>query len=996
MIQILLASLLLLTLLSKAVMAQTYPGSNQKEKEYDSYGASYQTEDGDWTGSRQGPDFFDSKLHSNETGYVRLDIQMRNMTRYKGENLRIRCEITGYPIPKYEWYKDQLPLPENGRDRISFKTTPWGSRLRIINLTPEDTGMYTCRAWNEYGDTNTTGALIIKDEFPPNTDAKDTDSLFPDGLPDHDFANQDGLKKEDVDSFYGKYDPDVLKRIYEESQKSDENDGFCQPFRGNTCAKLLGNRSIYVTSKYAQGLKEERFVAAFTVIASSNDLSKECHQFAIPSICYYAFPLCDESSGSPKPRQICRDECEVLENVICKREYIVAKQHPLIDNTVLPKCHELASRGTPDGDNCIRIGVPTKGYVTQPEETCVRDSGADYRGSVSTTRSGRTCKNWKNNPYFRTQEYQDLLGNHNFCRNPNNSLEGPWCFTDNIYQEKELCSIPMCETTSESSPKLMYIIPAVVVPLAFILLIAVVCFCQRHHKKNGKATAGKAPSVGRQQQNMELCALTAKSPNRIRDLPISSIRFLQELGEGAFGKVYKGEVIGLFGDNVVSKVAIKTLKENAAPKVQNDFRREVDLMSEMRHPNIVCLLGVSMKQEPMCMLFEYMSCGDLHEYLITHSPHSDISVSDDDGTQKAVLDYGDMLHIATQVAAGMEYLASHHFVHRDLAARNILVGENLTIKISDFGLSRDIYSSDYYRVQSKSLLPVRWMPPESIMYGKFSTESDVWSFGVVLWEIFSYGLQPYYGYSNQEVIEMIRSRQILPSPEDCPARMYGLMVECWHEMHTRRPAFREIHARLRAWKTEMLMQNPHWSLSQSHSAHSSSHQSSQSGPSHQGSTGPSNTTAVTGLTGSSNNSDPSQCGQMPPMGAPPHTLGHVIQPPMLPMQVNYMPNQTLVPQPVNFGGPTIMPNQKMVYNNMNMPAPNGPLKISPPESVSSGKSSSGSSVSNIKPAAHINTNNSSIPSNIHLPPPSYAMSSDCNRFNHFQNAYIPDQRTADI
>lgn len=105
------------------------------------------------------------------------------------------------------------------------------------------------------------------------------------------------------------------------------------------------------------------------------------------------------------------------------------------------------------------------------------------------------------------------------------------------------------------------------------------------------------------------------------------------------------------------------------------------------------------------------------------------------------------------------------------------------------------YFCFFFRVQSKSLLPVRWMPPESILYGKFTTESDVWSYGVVLWEIYSYGLQPYYGYNNQEVIDMIRSRQLLPCPEDCPSRVYSLMVECWHEVPSRRPHFPELHAR---------------------------------------------------------------------------------------------------------------------------------------------------------------------------------------------------------
>uniref|UniRef100_A0A8D8ZQJ0 Tyrosine-protein kinase receptor n=3 Tax=Cacopsylla melanoneura TaxID=428564 RepID=A0A8D8ZQJ0_9HEMI len=311
-------------------------------------------------------------------------------------------------------------------------------------------------------------------------------------------------------------------------------------------------------------------------------------------------------------------------------------------------------------------------------------------------------------------------------------------------------------------------------------------------KQGGKGCAGgKEGSVelnallpGSQASSLKSCL--------VREFHLSEVRFLQELGEGAFGKVYKGEVCSSEGPSLV---AIKTLKENATQKTVTDFRREVDLMSELRHPNIVCLLGVCLSGEPLCMLFEFMVRGDLHEFLMGRSPRSDLS-----GSQvQAPLSQADFSHIALQIAAGMAYLCSHHYVHRDLAARNCLVGDGLTVKISDFGLSRDIYASDYYRIQSKSLLPVRWMPPESILYGKFTTESDVWSYGVVLWEVYSYGLQPYYGYSNQEVIEMIRSRQMLPCPEDCPPRMYSLMMECWHEVPVRRPQFPEIHNRLRQW-----------------------------------------------------------------------------------------------------------------------------------------------------------------------------------------------------
>ncbi|KAG1650520.1 Inactive tyrosine-protein kinase transmembrane receptor ROR1 [Nymphon striatum] len=448
----------------------------------------------------------------------------------------------------------------------------------------------------------------------------------------------------------------------------------------------------------------------------------------------------------------------------------------------------------------------------EKDDICYDGKGENYRGIVSKTKSGYECQPWSHQIRFNPLEHPEIAGGHNYCRNPNGENDQPWCFSKDLTEPLER-TLNFAEFINDFFHSIgdsfwMYI----VLPLfggIFILclVVSIICLYQYIAKlkkspgSNFRLTDDKAADGSTKQVEMS-SLLPANTPAvRSREFPMSSIRFQQELGEGAFGKVYKGEVMGVTKEGIITPVAIKTLKANATQKTMQDFRREVDLMTDLRHNNIVCLIGVCIKEEPMCMLFEFMSKGDLHEFLIIHSPQTDVSVYgySDDG-QGHILDIHDFLYMATQIAAGMEYLTAHHYVHRDLAARNCLVGETLTVKISDFGLSRDIYSCDYYRVQSKSLLPVRWMPPESILYGKFTTESDAWSFGVVLWEIFSYGLQPYYGYSNQEVIEMIRSRHLLPCPEECPPHVYGMMLECWNEIPVQRPKFRELHTRLHSWQ----------------------------------------------------------------------------------------------------------------------------------------------------------------------------------------------------
>ncbi|XP_006571431.2 proto-oncogene tyrosine-protein kinase ROS isoform X3 [Apis mellifera] len=268
---------------------------------------------------------------------------------------------------------------------------------------------------------------------------------------------------------------------------------------------------------------------------------------------------------------------------------------------------------------------------------------------------------------------------------------------------------------------------------------------------------------------------------KIRREQITLAKFL---GSGAFGEVFQGNAKDLERPGI-TPVAIKTLRKGASAQEKTEFLQEARLMSHFRHKHVLRLLGVCLDTDPPLLVLELMEAGDLLSYL-----RASRSLQPSDSH---ALRLQDLLAMCEDVARGCRYLEELHFVHRDLACRNCLVSakdrENRVVKIGDFGLARDIYKNDYYRKEGEGLLPVRWMAPESLVDGVFTSQSDVWAFGVLMWEITSLGQQPYPARTNIEVLHHVRAGGRLSKPLNCPLALHQLMLRCWSDVDTR-PSFK--------------------------------------------------------------------------------------------------------------------------------------------------------------------------------------------------------------
>ncbi|XP_055976589.1 proto-oncogene tyrosine-protein kinase receptor Ret [Sorex fumeus] len=372
----------------------------------------------------------------------------------------------------------------------------------------------------------------------------------------------------------------------------------------------------------------------------------------------------------------------------------------------------------------------------------------------------------------------------------------------------------------------MVVVAAVLCSLIASVLLAIFCI-HRFHKNAPKppiasaemtfrrptqafpvsysSSGARRPSLDSMENQVSVDAF--KIPEDPKwEFPRKNLILGKTLGEGEFGKVVQATAFRLKGKAGYTTVAVKMLKENASPSELRDLLSEFNLLKQVNHPQVIKLYGACSQDGPLLLIVEYAKYGSLRGFLresrkagpgyvggsSSGGSRGSRNSSYLDNPDERALTMGDLISFAWQISRGMQYLAEMKLVHRDLAARNVLVAEGRKMKISDFGLSRDVYEEDSYVKRSKGRIPVKWMAIESLFDHIYTTQSDVWSFGVLLWEIVTLGGNPYPGIPPERLFNLLKTGYRMERPDNCSEEMYGLMLQCWKQEPDKRPVFADI------------------------------------------------------------------------------------------------------------------------------------------------------------------------------------------------------------
>ena len=370
------------------------------------------------------------------------------------------------------------------------------------------------------------------------------------------------------------------------------------------------------------------------------------------------------------------------------------------------------------------------------------------------------------------------------------------------------CSLLFTVTIGRPRPNIVAIVVGTAVPIVGVMVVVavvIVIIVAVAHKQ--KTRTKQLEQLAKEQASANQYTMTVvNNPFEFleeynMEYNYALLEVVDQLGEGAFGRVYKARAPGLQrGQHRAAEfVAVKSLKNDADNDNVDLFCKEVKVCAQFDHEHVIRLLGVCTSSAQRCMIFEYMDLGSLLDLLHNSDPKSPTYAGE--SSSFPLLHAEHLLPVVVQLCKGMKYLAELNFVHRDVATRNCLIDSNFNAKIADFGLSRNISAQNYYRIGSaKAYMPVRWMPPEALLYGKFTLKSDVWSFAVLMWEVYTFGQLPYQGMSDHEAIDGVKDAHGLENPQLCPLGVYDIMRSCWTKVPSRRPTMAEVCQRLELYK----------------------------------------------------------------------------------------------------------------------------------------------------------------------------------------------------
>ncbi|XP_078379851.1 uncharacterized protein LOC144662794 isoform X3 [Oculina patagonica] len=304
-------------------------------------------------------------------------------------------------------------------------------------------------------------------------------------------------------------------------------------------------------------------------------------------------------------------------------------------------------------------------------------------------------------------------------------------------------------------------------------------------------------------ETSEVTSTTYEIPNSSDYMPLhpstrsweirrEQVNIIKNIGKGAFSQVAKATARNINGNQDVT-VAVKMLKENAPDSDRKDLLSELELMKKLKpHSHVIKLLGCVTETDPLLVLIEYVPYGDLLGYLRKSRGLNDTYFNNPDRKPKTNLTSQQLMRFAWQIADGMTYLSTRKIIHRDLAARNVLVGEGEKCKVTDFGMARNVHQDDIYTKQSRGRLPVKWTAYEALLYGTYTTQSDVWSYGVLLYEILTIGGSPYPGINARQIAMKLQEGFRMPKPKHVDSKIYQTMLNCWEQNPSDRPTFPKL------------------------------------------------------------------------------------------------------------------------------------------------------------------------------------------------------------